>query len=69
MQQIRYAIPPDLFTRDTRRGLLYFARDLSMAAFAWKAIMYAEAYLTSGYVRQTLSPSVAVSLLCTMWLV
>lgn len=69
MQQIRYAIPPDLFTRDTRRGLLYFARDLAMAAFAWKAMMYAEACLTSGYARQTLSSSVAVFLLCAMWLV
>jgi hypothetical protein len=68
MKQIRDAIPPHLFIKDTRRGLLYFARDLSMAAFAWKAMMLTEACLTSEDVRQALSPSVAKFSLYAMWL-
>lgn len=69
MKQIRDAIPPHLFIKDTRRGLLYFARDLTMAAFAWKAMMLTEACLTSEDVRQALSPFVAKFSLYAMWLV
>ncbi|KAF8633792.1 hypothetical protein AX15_001262 [Amanita polypyramis BW_CC] len=69
LRQIRDAIPSRLFTKDTRRGLLYFARDLSMAAFAWKAITHTELYLTSEEVRQKWSPFIAEFARWAMWFV
>jgi len=35
LKEIRDAIPGEFFVRDTRRGLLYFARDVLMAVIAW----------------------------------
>ncbi|TFK71170.1 delta 12 fatty acid epoxygenase [Pluteus cervinus] len=35
LKEIRDAIPEQMFVRDTRRGLLYLARDILMAAVAW----------------------------------
>ena len=32
LQEIREAIPPELFVRDTKRGLTFLARDLLLAA-------------------------------------
>ncbi|EMD37162.1 hypothetical protein CERSUDRAFT_155708, partial [Gelatoporia subvermispora B] len=36
LEEIRSAIPPDLFVRQTWRGLAYLMRDISMAGIAWK---------------------------------
>jgi len=69
MKEIKEAIPPHLFVRDTRRGLLYFARDLSMAIFALKAMQSFELYLSNGPLIQTWPP-VAMSLVkWAMWLI
>jgi omega-6 fatty acid desaturase (delta-12 desaturase) len=35
MKHIRAAIPTEYFVRDTSRGLLYLARDLTLASCAW----------------------------------
>lgn len=35
LKAIRDAIPPQFFVRDTRRGLLFFSRDVILAAIAW----------------------------------
>ncbi|KAF8638486.1 hypothetical protein AX17_002174 [Amanita inopinata Kibby_2008] len=69
IKEIKDAIPQRLFIRDTRKGLLYLARDLCMAAFAWKAAMRAESFCTSQVIRQTWTPFVAELARWTMWLV
>jgi hypothetical protein len=40
MTEIRRAIPPHLFKRDTIRSLLYLLRDLTMAAIVWRVATY-----------------------------
>jgi len=35
LKEIRDAIPAEFFVRDTRRGLLYFSRDVLLAVIAW----------------------------------
>ncbi|KAM6499136.1 linoleoyl phosphatidylcholine delta-12 acetylenase [Amanita muscaria] len=68
LKQIKDAIPPHLFVRDTRRGLFYLFRDLSMAALAWKTIMQTESYLTTNQIMKQ-SPFFTEIAKWTMWLV
>ncbi|KAK2467517.1 hypothetical protein APHAL10511_000372 [Amanita phalloides] len=67
VKQIRDTIPPRLFIRDTKRGLLYVARDLSMAAFAWRAMFLADDFLMNEVVRQKWSPYVSELVRCALW--
>jgi omega-6 fatty acid desaturase (delta-12 desaturase) len=55
-KEIRAAIPPQLFVRDTLRGLRYLARDLILAAACWYAATYIDPYFKGEEVRQLLTP-------------
>lgn len=54
LAEIRAKIPPRLFVRDTTRGLLYLARDILMAAFAWKLATYIDPTFQSDYAVERL---------------
>lgn len=56
LKEIRAAIPAELFIRDTRRGLLYLARDLLMAATAWTLATYIDPYFQSAATKEALGP-------------
>ncbi|QRV89512.1 Fatty acid desaturase [Ceratobasidium sp. AG-Ba] len=45
MKEIKGAIPPHLFIRDTTRGLVYLLRDLVLAAALWRASGCIDPYL------------------------
>ena len=47
IEDVRRAIPPRLFERDTKRGLAYLARDLLMAAIVWYLGMYIDVICVS----------------------
>ncbi|KAF8883956.1 fatty acid desaturase-domain-containing protein [Infundibulicybe gibba] len=59
LKEIRAAIPAKFFVRDTRRGLLYFARDLLLATVAWSLASYIDPLFKHSSTRQALSPIVA----------
>ncbi|KAF7440171.1 hypothetical protein PC9H_000515 [Pleurotus ostreatus] len=69
LKEIRAAIPPHLFARDTTRGLLYFTRDLLMAAIAWSLASYIDPYFKGVAVRQLLTPFGAEIARWSAWLV
>jgi hypothetical protein len=56
LKEIRAAIPAELFVRDTRRGLLYFARDVLCAAVCWSLATYIDPYFTSAPAKELLTP-------------
>ncbi|KAI0753261.1 fatty acid desaturase-domain-containing protein [Daedaleopsis nitida] len=56
LQDIRSAIPPHLFVRDTKRGLAWLGLDLLMAAACWKAALYIDPTFRSRAAVQLLSP-------------
>ncbi|KAF9030618.1 fatty acid desaturase-domain-containing protein [Panaeolus papilionaceus] len=56
LKEIRAAIPAEMFVRDTRKGLLYFARDVLCAAIAWKSATYIDPYFTSAASKDLLTP-------------
>lgn len=69
LKEIRAAIPPHLFARDTTRGLLFFTRDLLMAAIAWSLASYIDPYFKGVAVRQLLTPFGAEIARWSAWLV
>lgn len=56
LKEIRAAIPSQFFVRDTRKGLLYLARDLLMAAVAWSLATYIDPYFKQSAVAEILTP-------------
>jgi omega-6 fatty acid desaturase (delta-12 desaturase) len=56
LKEIRAAIPAQLFVRDTGRGLLYFARDLLLAAAAWSLATTIDPYFKQTATRELLTP-------------
>ncbi|KAI0718558.1 fatty acid desaturase-domain-containing protein [Cerioporus squamosus] len=56
LQEIRAAIPPHLFVRDTKRGLAWLALDLLMAAVCWKLALYIDPSFKSPAAIRLLSP-------------
>jgi len=56
LKEIKAAIPPQFFVRDTRRGLLYLARDLILAAIAWTLATFIDPCLKADATKELLSP-------------
>ncbi|KAG6811249.1 hypothetical protein H0H92_008367 [Tricholoma furcatifolium] len=56
LKEIRAAIPSQYFVRDTRRGLLYFARDVLMAAVAWSLATAIDPYFKQSATKELLTP-------------
>ncbi|KAF8877269.1 hypothetical protein BD779DRAFT_1804031 [Infundibulicybe gibba] len=56
LKEIRAAIPAKFFVRDTRRGLLYLARDLLLATVAWSLAAYIDPFFKQSSTRAALSP-------------
>ncbi|KAF8512653.1 fatty acid desaturase-domain-containing protein [Hysterangium stoloniferum] len=56
IKEIRDAIPPKLFVRDTKRSLLYLTRDLIMAAL----LGYGATYIDTLFLRQQLHPFLSI---------
>ncbi|KAG6821953.1 hypothetical protein H0H93_006498, partial [Arthromyces matolae] len=52
LKEIRAAIPAKYFVRDTRRGLLYFARDVLLAAVAWSLATLIDPYFKQSSIRE-----------------
>ncbi|EMD32299.1 hypothetical protein CERSUDRAFT_58880 [Gelatoporia subvermispora B] len=48
VSEIRAAIPPHLFVRDTWKGILYLARDVTMAAIAWRLALFIDPLYAAG---------------------
>ena len=69
LREIRAAIPPHLFVRDTRRGLMWLALDFLMAAACWKAALYIDPTFRSRAMVQLLSPAGAQAARWTCWLI
>ncbi|KAF7790460.1 hypothetical protein EIP86_001415 [Pleurotus ostreatoroseus] len=59
LSEIRAAIPPHLFVRDTRRAMGYFARDATMAAAALVLAAHTQQILASPFVVDHLGHSTA----------
>ncbi|KIM76151.1 hypothetical protein PILCRDRAFT_826662 [Piloderma croceum F 1598] len=59
MNEIRRAIPPHLFKRDTIRSLLYLLRDLTMAAIVWRVATYIDPCFHRTDVRGVLTGPIA----------
>ncbi|KAF4622605.1 hypothetical protein D9613_009008 [Agrocybe pediades] len=56
LKEIRAAIPPEFFVRDTLRGLSYLARDILLAAFAWTCATYIDPYFQGAAAKELLTP-------------
>ncbi|KAL0945986.1 hypothetical protein HGRIS_012264 [Hohenbuehelia grisea] len=56
LKEIRSAIPPHLFERDTMRGLMYLLRDLLMAATAWSLASHIDPLAHSATSRNLNAP-------------
>ena len=69
LSEIRAAIPPHLFIRDTRRAMGYFARDATMAAAALVLAAHTQQILASPFVVDHLGHSTAKLLQAFAWLV
>lgn len=69
LQEIRAAIPQHLFVRDTRRGLLWLAVDLLMAAACWRAALHIDPTFRSRVMVQMLSPAGAAVARWACWMV
>lgn len=59
LSEIRAAIPAHCHVRQTWKGLLYLARDLALAALAWKLALHIDPTFRSSYVTHRLTPLVA----------
>ncbi|ELU40159.1 hypothetical protein AG1IA_05814 [Rhizoctonia solani AG-1 IA] len=46
MKEIKNAVPPRLFIRNTTRSITYLVRDLILAAALWKAASFIDPYFT-----------------------
>lgn len=55
LSEIRAAIPAHCHVRQTWKGLLYLARDLAMAALAWKLALHIDPIFQSSYVAHRLT--------------
>ncbi|KZT74047.1 hypothetical protein DAEQUDRAFT_682821 [Daedalea quercina L-15889] len=69
LSDIRAAIPAHLHVRKTWKGLLYLARDLVLAAFAWQIALYIDPTFRSSYITHNLTPHIAEVLRWGAWLV
>jgi len=56
LKEIRAAIPAELFIRDTRRGLLYLARDILLATAVWSLATNIDPFFKQSVMRETLTP-------------
>ncbi len=68
LQEIRSAIPPHLFVRDTKKGLAWLGRDLLMAAACWQLALYIDPASESRVAVHLLSPFGAAAARWTCWL-
>jgi omega-6 fatty acid desaturase (delta-12 desaturase) len=55
LKEIREAIPPELFIRDTRRAVMYLMRDLLMAALAWSFALRIDPFFSGAPTRTALT--------------
>lgn len=67
--EIRSAIPARFFVRDTYRGLAYLARDVLMAAIAWKLALHIDPTFQDNRIRATLTSHGAEVARWFCWLV
>ncbi|KAF8817641.1 hypothetical protein BYT27DRAFT_7074151 [Phlegmacium glaucopus] len=56
LKEIRAAIPPEFFVRDTRLGLLYFCRDVIMAVIVWTLATFIDPYFKAADTKELLTP-------------
>ncbi|KIY51778.1 hypothetical protein FISHEDRAFT_36458 [Fistulina hepatica ATCC 64428] len=56
LKEIRDAIPPQYFVKDTPRGLSYLARDVVMAAALWYGATFIDPYFKSAEAASVLTP-------------
>lgn len=56
LEEIRAVIPAELFVRNTVKGLLYFARDVLMAAFVWSLATTIDPYFKQRTTHELLTP-------------
>jgi hypothetical protein len=68
MKEIKNAIPPHLFVRNTKRGLVYLIRDLILAATLWKAATFIDPCFNQIGATHILKRSVFEALRWAAWL-
>jgi omega-6 fatty acid desaturase (delta-12 desaturase) len=56
LKEIRAAIPSELFVRDMTRGLLFLARDISMAIAVWSFATRIDPLFQHSAIREILTP-------------
>ncbi|KAJ2929163.1 hypothetical protein H1R20_g7927, partial [Candolleomyces eurysporus] len=69
LKEIREAIPPELFIRDTRRAMMYLMRDLLMAAVAWSFALKIDPFFSNAHIRSALTGLGADLCRCCAWTV
>lgn len=67
LKEIRTAIPPRLFERNTWKGLRYAIQDLCVAGLFWYAATYIDPKFGSSAARELLTPSGAELLRWMAW--
>jgi len=67
LNEIKAAIPPELFIRSTKRGLLCLARDILFIATAWSLATTIDPLFKQSAMRETLTPIGAETARWTAW--
>ncbi|PPQ72062.1 hypothetical protein CVT24_008290 [Panaeolus cyanescens] len=69
LKEIRAAIPPEFFVRDTAKGLTYFARDVALVLTFWKLATYIDPFFAQENIRGMVSPVFAdiARWMCCWW--
>lgn len=69
LKEIRSAIPPRLFVRDTKRGLAYMVQDLTIVSALWYTATYIDPIFLSSHLRPSLGPMQAEALRWMVWII
>lgn len=69
LKEIRDVIPPKFFVKDTRRGLLFFARDITLAAIAWTLATFIDPCFKADATHKILTPIGAEVIRWAAWCV
>ncbi|TFK22249.1 delta 12 fatty acid epoxygenase [Coprinopsis marcescibilis] len=56
LKEIRAAIPPEMFVRNTTKGIMFLCRDLLLAATAWSIALRIDPFFGHAVVKSVLTP-------------
>ena len=69
LNEIRAAVPDEFFIRDIRRSLLYFSRDVILAASVWRLAILIDPYFMATPTKELFTPIGAEVIRWAAWCV